>query len=139
VVPAHDVPGCPARRRRKSGLLVQLLLPESEALGVRSRRGHENLRALLSGERWTGVHGDAPLSQVHVRRPWWRTPIVVGGGVIGSRGGVATTVSTVVTILAAITAIAVVVVLGPVVVAIIAVVRAAAIGLVRRARRHGRR
>jgi hypothetical protein len=44
---------------------------------------------LLSGGRRIGVHGDVPLPRVHIHRPWWRTPTVVGGGAVGNRGGVA--------------------------------------------------
>jgi hypothetical protein len=64
-----------------------------------------------------------PLPWVHIHRPWWRTPVVVGGGTIGIHGGVArvvaTIVSTVVIMLAAITVIATVIVLVPVVVVVI--------------------
>jgi hypothetical protein len=83
------VPGCPARRRSKRGLLVQLLLPGDKARwGVRSHRGHEGLRPLLTGGRQVEVHGDVPLRRVHVRRPWggprpslvvaaWETTVVL--------------------------------------------------------------
>jgi hypothetical protein len=85
----------------------------------------------------TGVHGDVPLPQVHVRRPWWRTPIVVGGGTARNcgcvAGGVATAVSIIVTILATIT------VIVAVVVAVVAIAGATAIGLARRAWHLGRR
>jgi hypothetical protein len=86
-----------------SGMLVQLLLTKGEAMGVRSRRNHEILWVLLSDGRQTGVHGDVSLSRVHVRQSWWRTPTVVGGGVIGSHGGVVGGVATVVLIPTAIT------------------------------------
>jgi hypothetical protein len=53
-----------------SGMLVQLLLPGGEAMGVRSRRDHEILWALLSDGCQTEVHGDVSLPRVHVRRSW---------------------------------------------------------------------
>jgi hypothetical protein len=85
-----------------------------------------------------GVHDDVPLPWIHVRRSWWRTSTVIGGGAIGSRGGVArgvvTMVSTVVVIPAAITIVmAAVVFVSVVVVIVIAVARATTVGLARRA------
>jgi hypothetical protein len=98
------------------------------------------MRALLSRGYRAGVHNDVPLPWVHVRRPWWRTSTVVGGGAIGSRGGVArgvaTMVSIVVVIPAAITIVMAAVVFVPVVV-VIAVARATIVGLARRARHQG--
>jgi hypothetical protein len=89
----------------------------------------------LFGGCQTGIHGDVPLPQVHVCWSWWRTPIVVGGGAVGTCGAVvvcvSTTVSTVVAILATITTIVVLVVLIPFVVASIA--GSVVIGLARRA------
>jgi hypothetical protein len=85
------------------------------------------MRALLGDGSWTGVHGDVSLPWVHVRRPWWRTPVVVGGGTIGSRGGVARvvaiTISTVVIVLATIIVVATVIVLVPVVVVVVILAR----------------
>jgi hypothetical protein len=119
--------------------VVQLLLPRGEAQGVRYECGHESLWALLASGCRIRVHGDVPLSRVHVCRPWWRTPTIVGAGIVGSRGvvagGVATVVSTVVAILAAIAVVAAVVVLVSVVVAAIA--GAAVVGLARRERCQG--
>jgi hypothetical protein len=68
-----------------------------------------------------------PWRWVHVRRPWWGTPTVVGGGAVESHSGVA--------VLAATTAVAAVVVPIPVVVA----AGAAAVVLAKRVRwRQGR-
>jgi hypothetical protein len=129
----------PSPKEHRNGLLVQLLLPRGEAQGVRSQRGHEILRALLASGCRIRVHGDVPLSRVHVCRPWWRTPTVIGASVVGSHGvvvgGVATVVSTIVAILASIAAVAAVVVLVSVVIA--AVVGATVVGLARRERCQG--
>jgi hypothetical protein len=67
---------------------------------------------------------------VHVRRPWWGTSTVIGGGAVGSHGRVA--------VLVAITTVAAIVVPIPIVVA--AVAGAATVVFARRARwRQGRR
>jgi hypothetical protein len=110
------------------GLLVQLLLLGDKAWwGVSPRRGHESLRPLLPGGRRAGVHGDVLWQRVHVHRPWWGTPAVVGGGAAGSHDGVA--------VLAATTAVAAVVVPILVVVAAVTIVGAIVVVLARRARR----
>jgi hypothetical protein len=127
LVSVCTIPGCPAWRSR-SGLLVKpLLLGVKPREDVRSQHGHKSMRALLGDGSRTGVHGDVSLPWVHVRRPWWRTPVVVGGGTIGSRGGVARvvaiTISTVVIMLATITVVATVIVLVPVVVVVVILAR----------------
>jgi Flp pilus assembly protein TadB len=108
-------------------------------VGCKALCDHENLRPLLAGGRWAGVHSDVPLRQVHKRRPWRGTPTVVGGGAMGNHGGVATMVSTIVVVLAATTAVAAVVVPRSGVVAIVTVAGAAVVVLARRARRRQRR
>jgi hypothetical protein len=127
LVPACAIPGCPAWRRNRCGLLVQWLLlwlPGRESWGrVGARRDHVGLWALLSQRNGVGVHRDVPLPRADVRRPWRSVLAVDAGGSSGGRSGVArvTTMTATVTanfvaVAAATTTIATVIVLVPVVV-----------------------
>jgi hypothetical protein len=117
LVLARTIPRCPTWRRNKSSMLVQwlLLLPEHESMGrVVTWCSQESLRMLLSHRYRAGVHGDVPLPQVDIRRPWRSGPAIVAGGSSRGRGGVAKvtiTVASAATILVVIPAIAAIVVL----------------------------
>jgi hypothetical protein len=72
-----------------------------------------------------------PRRRVHIRRPWWGTPTIVGGGAVGSHSGVV--------VLAATITVAAVVVPISVVVAVVTVAGAAAVVLAMRVRQRQRR
>jgi hypothetical protein len=136
LVPARAIPGCPAWRRNKCGLLVQwlLMLPGHESYGrVVTWRGQEGLQELLSHRYRAGVHGDVPLPRVDVRRPWRSGPAVVAGGSSGGRGGVTRVTTTATTAVVVLIAVATTVIVIAAVVVLVSVVVA-----VGHSGRHGR-